>query len=171
MTKYAKGEAIVVGPEAGESFWQPTPSTGYIVNKITPYNSPYDDFSAGIQVLEPGAAIREHAHERQHEVLFVYEGTGYAILDGERVELSPGTVIVFGRRVLHLVQNSDSGQMKMFWVIFPPGLEDWFQAIGRPRKFGDAGDAPIFDRPENVRDIQDRQRFVRPEDAGNTPRD
>ena len=63
MNDFAKGSIVVLGPEEGESFWQPLPSTGYIVNKLTPYNTPYDSFSLGIQVLEPGAHIRRHAHE------------------------------------------------------------------------------------------------------------
>ena len=163
MTRFDKADAIVVGPEEGASYWQPKPSTGYIVNKITPYNSPYDSFASGIQVLEPGAEVREHGHERGHEMLFVYEGTGHAIIDGERHELSPGSMMVLGRRVLHLIRNSDEGQMKMLWVIFPPGLEDWFAAIGRPRQPGESA-APEFDRPDDVSEIQDRQRMVRPED-------
>ena len=74
MDAFAKGHVVVLGPEEGDSFWQPLPSTGYIINKLTPYNTPYDSFSLGIQVLEPGAHIRRHAHERQHEVLFCYAG-------------------------------------------------------------------------------------------------
>jgi hypothetical protein len=55
VTDHAKGTALVLGPEEGESFWQPSPSTGYVINKFNPYNSPYDTFSTGLQVLEPGA--------------------------------------------------------------------------------------------------------------------
>jgi len=162
--KEHKGTAIVVGPEEGDSFWQPLPSTGHITAKITPYTAPYDDFASGIQVLEPGAAIREHGHQRAHELIFVYQGTGHAIIDGERYELKPETLIVVGRRVLHYLENEGDDQMRMLWVIFPPGLEDWFRAIGRPRTPGD-GPPPVFERPDNVRDIQDQQKFLRPEDA------
>ena len=82
VSDYAKGIVIALGPEDGESFWQPLPSTGYVINKINPYNSPYDAFSTGLQVLEPGAHIRRHAHERSHELLFCYQGTGQADIDG-----------------------------------------------------------------------------------------
>lgn len=163
MKSFVQGDAVVVRPEEGDAYWQPRPSTGYVINKLTPYNTPYDDFSAGIQVLEAGSAVREHGHERSHEVLFVIEGTGHAVIGGERHELTPGTTLLLGRRVMHFVQNSDAGQMKLFWVIFPPGLEDWFQAIGRPRHAGETI-APIFERPTDVKEIQLRMRFVRPED-------
>src|SRR5258708_6897157 len=58
VSDYAKGIVIALGPEDGESFWQPLPSTGYVINKINPYNSPYDAFSTGLQALEPAAHIR-----------------------------------------------------------------------------------------------------------------
>jgi len=115
-----KGTAIVVGPEEGDSFWQPLPSTGHITAKITPYTAPYDDFASGIQVLEPGAAIREHGHQRAHELIFVYQGTGHAIIDGERHELKPETLIVVGRRVLHYLENEGEDQMRMLWVTSRP---------------------------------------------------
>ena len=94
MNAFAKGHVVVLGSEEGESFWQPLPSRGYIVNKLTPYNTPYDNFSLGIQVLEPGAHIRRHAHERQHEVLFCYAGEGWAEVDGQRHTVQPETTLL-----------------------------------------------------------------------------
>ena len=62
----------------------------------------------------------------------------------------------------HTVHNTGDTQMRILWMISPAGLEDWFKALGRPRAAGEALPAP-FDRPEDVRTIQDQQRFVRPE--------
>ena len=53
-----KGVALFVGAEEGQSYWQPKPSTGYVTVKVSPYNSPNDLISAGVQVLEPGASVR-----------------------------------------------------------------------------------------------------------------
>ena len=44
MSNHAEGIAIVLGPEDGDSYWQPLPSRGYVINKINPYTSPYDEF-------------------------------------------------------------------------------------------------------------------------------
>ena len=90
MSNHAEGVAIVLGPEDGESYWQPLPSRGYVINKINPYTSPYDDFSIGIQVLEPGAHIRRHAHERSHELLFCFRGTGSAEIAGKTFDRPRG---------------------------------------------------------------------------------
>ena len=164
MSEFTKGDVVVLGPDEGESLWQPLPSVGYITSKLTPYNTPYDNFAMGIQVLEPGAHIRRHGHERQHEVLFCYAGEGWAEVGDQRYAMKPETMILIGRGVLHKVQNTGAEQMRMLWFISPAGLEDWFRAIGRPRKPGEATPEP-FERPADVAEIQARQRFVRSEEG------
>ena len=109
MNDFAKGNVVVLGPDEGELFWQPLPSVGYITSKLTPYNTPYDGFSMGIQVLEPGAHVRRHGHERQHEVLFCYEGEGWAEIGDQRYEMRPETMILIGRGVMHKIQNTGTG--------------------------------------------------------------
>jgi quercetin dioxygenase-like cupin family protein len=156
-----KGPMMVIGPDEGDSYWQPLPSTGYVTVKISPYNSPFDLFSAGMQVLEPGTYVREHGHERAHEMIFVHEGAGTATIDDVEHKISPGSLLMLGRFVQHLIKNDGPGQMKLFWVIAPAGLEDWFAAIGRPRATGETV-APVFERPENVGEIQRQQKFVNP---------
>jgi mannose-6-phosphate isomerase-like protein (cupin superfamily) len=91
MDDFATGPVIVLAPEEGEPFWQPLSSIGYIINKLTPYNTPYDSFSMGIQILEPGAHVRRHGHERQHEVLFCYEGDGWVEIGDQRYDMRPET--------------------------------------------------------------------------------
>ena len=162
MDDFRKGYSAVLQPEDGQSFWQPLPSVGHVINKITPYSSPHDDFSMGIQVLEPGASIRKHAHERCREVLFCYSGSGWAEIDGVRHAVQPETMMLLGRGVQHTVHNTGDTQMRILWMISPAGLEDWFKALGRPRAAGQALPAP-FQRPADVRAIQDQQRFVRPD--------
>ncbi|HUG78949.1 MAG TPA: cupin domain-containing protein [Burkholderiales bacterium] len=154
-----KGAAIALGPEEGLSFWQPRPSNGYVTVKISPYNSPNDLISAGIQVLEPGASVRRHAHERANEILFVYEGEGKAQIDGQWHRVSQGSTLMVGRFVEHYVENDGARPLKLFWAIMPAGLEDWFQALGRPRTPGEPLPEP-FDRPQNVEEIQHRMRFA-----------
>ena len=155
----AKGVSLFVGAEEGESYWQPRPSTGYVTVKISPYNSRNDLVSAGVQVLEPGASVRRHAHERANEILFVFEGEGKAEIDGVWHRVSQGSTLMVGRYVQHYVENDGKVPLKMFWAIMPSGLEDWFKALGRPRKPGEPAPAP-FDRPENVAEIQKQMRFV-----------
>jgi mannose-6-phosphate isomerase-like protein (cupin superfamily) len=153
--------AVVVGPDEGQSLWQPLPSCGFVTMKLTPQNSPYDDFSAGIQVLPPGCHVREHGHQQNHELVFIYEGTGTVTIEGETTALAPGSTVLFGRYARHRIDNTGAIDMKLFWVFSPPGLEDWFNVIGKPRSPGEPM-PPAFERPANVAEVQERMRFVPP---------
>jgi quercetin dioxygenase-like cupin family protein len=153
--------AAVVPPEAGESLWQPLPSRGFVTLKFTPENMPYDDFSSGVQVLPPGCHVRDHGHRQNHELIFVHAGRGVCTIEGRSCEVVPGTTILFGRDAVHRIENAGDEDLVLFWVFFPPGLEDWFRAIGRPRTAGDAM-PDAFPRPPDVADVQARMRFVVP---------
>jgi mannose-6-phosphate isomerase-like protein (cupin superfamily) len=159
--RFDEPRAIVLGPDEGDSLWQPLPSRGYVTVKLTPQNMPYDDFSAGIQVLPPGCHVREHGHRQNHELIFVYEGTGTVTIEGETTPVVAGSTILFGRYARHRIDNTGATDMKFFWVFAPPGLEDWFNAIGRRRTPGEPMPPP-FDRPPNVQAIQEHMRFVPP---------
>jgi mannose-6-phosphate isomerase-like protein (cupin superfamily) len=157
--------AAVVQPEEARSYWQPLPSSGYVTVSLSPTTTPYDTFSAGTQVLPPGRHVREHGHRQNHELVFIYEGEGRCEIEGVVHPLRPGTTVLFGRYARHIIENTGSTDMKLHWVFFPPGLEDWFAAIGRPRQPGDPMPEP-FDRPAHVAAIQEQMRFVPPRSTG-----
>jgi len=156
-----KPGSVVVKPEERQSLWQPMPSRGYVDLIMTPDNMPYDTFSSGIQVLPPGCHVREHGHTQNHELVFIYEGEGVCIIDGVEHNLEPGTTVLFARNSVHLLKNTGHEDLKLFWVFFPPGLEDWFRAIGRPREPGEPMPAP-FDRPDNVQEVMRALKFMPP---------
>jgi len=156
-----KTASVVIAPEEGTSLWQPLPSRGYVTTKLTPANMPFDTFSSGIQVLPPGCEVRQHAHARNHELIFIYEGSGICVIDEVTHKAGPGTTILFGRYCQHRLENTGTIDMKLFWVFFPPGLEDWMQAIGKPRVPGEPMPAP-FPRPDNVMDVMARLQFIPP---------
>ena len=58
-------------------------------------------------------------------------------------------VITLGCDVKHEIVNEGADDLVMLWVITPPGLEDFFQAIGRPRRPGEPAPEP-FARPTDV---------------------
>jgi quercetin dioxygenase-like cupin family protein len=153
--------SIVIGPDDAPSFWQPLPSRGHVSVALSPDNTPYDSFSAGLQVLPPGCSVREHGHQRNHELLFIHAGTGTCTIEEVEHPLVPGSIVLFGRHARHLVVNTGDCDMQIFWVFMPPGLEDWFAAIGRPRQKGEAMPEP-FARPDNVGEVQKSLRFVPP---------
>ncbi|HYZ62649.1 MAG TPA: cupin domain-containing protein [Acetobacteraceae bacterium] len=146
------GKGFVLQPEEGESFWQPVPANGYVVNKLFPEN--WDGpFSLGLQVVGPNSYIRRHIHDRHREVLFVWGGTGRAVVDGEDHRMQPGTVIALPAGVEHMFVNEGEEELRLLWILAPHGLEAFFRQIGRPRQAGEPAPSP-FPRPANVLEIE-----------------
>lgn len=161
MSDVTRGHSVIVRPDEGRSLWQPMPSRGYVTVNLTADNMAYDTFSSGIQVMPPGGEVREHGHKQNHELVFIYEGTGFVEIDGNVTELKPETTVLFARNCVHRIVNTGDTDMKMFWVFMPPGLEDWFYAIGRDRTPGDPM-PDAFARPDNVQEVMDKMRFLPP---------
>ncbi len=158
MTKI---KSLVIQPDGGESWWQPLPSRGYVTTYITPEDNPYHDFSSGIQVLPPGCEVREHGHTINHELIFVYQGRGEIQIENQTHLVGPGCTVLFADNETHIIRNTGDEDMHLFWVFMPPRLEEWFRAIGRPRKSGDPMPAP-FPRPERTQEAMEFQRFIKP---------
>ena len=83
------------------------------------------------------------------------------MIDDVTHKAEPGTTILFGRYSQHRLENTGTTDMKLFWVFFPPGLEDWMQAIGKPRTVGEPM-PEAFPRPDNVMDVMKRLQFIAP---------
>ncbi len=166
MTKPGtKLQSVIVGPGEGQSWWQPLPSRGYVDVHLTPDNMPYDSFSSGTQLLPSGCMVREHGHRQNHELVFIYEGEGEVNIDGVTSAVVAGTSVLFARNGTHWIKNTGSTDMKLFWVFMPPGLEDWFAAIGRPRSPGESM-PEAFARPDNVEAVMAAMRFLPPREPG-----
>jgi len=130
-----RGRAVVVQPEQGASYWQPVPANGHADPKLTPATT--------------GCRVREHSHGDQIELQICFRGRGRVVVDGVSHELTAGTACFLGYDVKHEIVNDSPEDLVMMWVITPPGLEDFFKAIGRPRQAGDQAPPP-FARPADV---------------------
>ncbi len=154
MTDRERGPAVVVQPGEGDSFWQPVPANGYAEVQVSKRNVAVGDrFASGVQVIAPMSHIREHLHDVNEEILFFFEGTGQVLVNGEAHPVVPGTVAYVGPGNRHKIVNDTDQDLKMMWVLMPGGLEDFFQAIGRPREAGQPAPEP-FPRPDDVERIE-----------------
>jgi mannose-6-phosphate isomerase-like protein (cupin superfamily) len=157
-----KGPGEVLGPEEGESYWQGAPHFGHMTIKVSPESHPSKSFSFGTQVLPPGCHVREHGHARNDEILFVFEGVGEAVIDGEVHPLEPGSTVILGQYVAHILRNTGSTDMKFVWFFTPPGLETVIRATGAPRKPGEPRPAHI-PRPDNMPEVLKSAGYATPE--------
>ena len=140
----------MIQPSEGDSFWQPVPANGHADPKLTPANTHYDALSMGYQTIAPQSRVREHSHGDQVELQICFRGRGRVVVDGVSHPLVPGTACFLGYDVKHEIINETDEELVMLWLVSPAGLEDFFEAIGRPRTPGEPAPAP-FARPENER--------------------
>ena len=149
-TAYAvKGHAVVVQPEEGASYWQPVPANGHADPKLTPANTRYEGLSMGYQTIAPGGRVREHSHGEGVELQICFRGRGRVAVEGQSHSLVPGTACFLGPDVRHEIVNAGPEDLVMLWVISPPGLERFFETIGRLRRPDEPVPAP-FARPGDV---------------------
>jgi quercetin dioxygenase-like cupin family protein len=156
-----KGSRIVLQPDEGASYWQPKPANGYATVKVSPDNCTSNQVTMGIQVVAPGGYVREHWHSRNEEILFCYAGSGTILVDGEPHPFVPGTTAFLGRWVKHKIVNEGPDTLKFTWTFLPPGLDQFFAGIGRPRRPGEPAPEP-FDRPGDHLAVEGRTGFGPP---------
>ncbi len=153
-----RNHAVVVQPGECPSYWQPKPANGHADPTLIPRNTKFDGFSMGYQTIAPGSNIRAHAHSDQVELQICFSGRGHVNVNGEHHELVPGTACFLGPDVRHEIFNDGDQDLVQLWVIGPPGLEDFFQSIGRKREPGDLAPAR-FERPVDVVEIERSMGF------------
>lgn len=144
-----RGHAVVLQPEEGPSFWQPVPAGGHAEPRLTPAVTRFPGLSMGYQTIAPGGRIREHSHAAQVELQICFRGRGRVVVDGRSHPLVPGTACFLGYGVKHEIVNEGPDELVMIWIVAPAGLEDFFAAIGRPRRPGEPAPEP-FARPPDV---------------------
>ena len=151
----ARKRAVVMQPGSGPSYWQPVPANGHADPTLFPANTGFEGLSMGFQTVAPKSRIREHSHDCQVELQICFRGQGSVMVDGVAHPLVPGTACFLGYDVKHEIINEGDDELVMLWVISPPGLEDFFRAIGRPRAAGEL-EPPHFERPADVVAIERR---------------
>ena len=145
-----RGHAVVMQPDDGPSYWQPVPANGHADPKLYPARTGFAGQAMGFQTIAPDGRVREHSHGDQVELQICFRGKGRVVVDGQSHPLVPGTACFLGYDVRHeLINESPQDDLVMLWVISPPGLEHFFEAIGRPRRPGEPAPAP-FERPVDV---------------------
>lgn len=150
----------VVGPQDGQSFWQPVPANGFVRNILNQaITGSRADFSMGTQTVAPGCFIREHTHEREEEVIFVLSGRGSARIDGVEHPIETGSAVFIDRgRKHHFLNGSATEPMTFLWLLMPGGLDLFFAEIGRQRAPSEPAPEP-FPRPANIAEIEARTVF------------
>ena len=81
---------------------------------------------AAQMTLGPGEAESgpDNRHKGADQWLYVVSGTGEAAVNGERVELREGTLVLIERGDTHEVRNTGQGPLRTLNVYVPPAYTD-----------------------------------------------
>jgi mannose-6-phosphate isomerase-like protein (cupin superfamily) len=153
------GDARVLGPDEGESYWQPVPANGYVRNLFNAATiRSQNNFAIGTQTVAPGCFVREHTHDRNEEMIVVVSGKGFVKLDGKEFPLEVGSSVFIGHDRKHQFINPGPEPLTFVYFLMPGGLEHFFAQIGRKRIPGEPAPEP-FARPDNIAEIEARTVF------------
>ena len=86
-----------------------------------------EEVRATVRRLPPGRAMPYHHHDRQEELYVLLEGAGSMIIDGERVDATPPTVVRVPPETPRQVLN-DTEDEHVWLIVGAPPVED----DGRP---------------------------------------
>jgi mannose-6-phosphate isomerase-like protein (cupin superfamily) len=81
---------------------------------------------AAEMVLAPGETQGgpENRHRGSDQWLFVVEGGGVAIVEGRRIKLAAGTLVLIERGQTHEIRNTGDGPLKTVNFYLPPAYSD-----------------------------------------------
>lgn len=86
-------------------------------------NSPLQEVSLALSLLEPLQSSVPHHHLRTEEVYIFVQGSGVASVGGRSVEVRPGIAIAIAVGVVHVVENTSSDTTLMYWAVSVPPYE------------------------------------------------
>jgi mannose-6-phosphate isomerase-like protein (cupin superfamily) len=86
--------------------------------------------------LEPGASEGgpDNRHRGADQWLFVEAGTGMAVVNGTRVRLRSGSLLLIERGDTHEIRNTGRTPLKTLNVYVPPGYRKDGDELPRGRK-------------------------------------
>jgi quercetin dioxygenase-like cupin family protein len=87
---------------------------------ISPNAVPAEGCSACVIRVAPGDRVRPaHSHPNGEEVIYIITGSGRVLVGEDVRAISPGTVVLFPRGVVHMVHNTSDEEMKVVCFFAP----------------------------------------------------
>ena len=95
------------------------PNPEFKGGKLTFYNKMYSDGINKMMTgrLEPGASIGLHTHYNDSEFIYILEGEGTILFDGDEIPLRPGMCHYCPKGHDHSLMNTGNLSLKFFSVI------------------------------------------------------
>ena len=79
---------------------------------------PVEKITSGICEVPPNSVMKPHKHE-QEELIFILDGYGYVIIDGNKESISEGSLVHFPSSKEHLTCNESNDVMRFIFMFTP----------------------------------------------------
>lgn len=73
------------------------------------------DFAIGVSALPAGVTTPEHSHLAE-ELAIIMSGTGAIVIDGQRVAVKPGDMVLTPPESLHRTEADPDSDLTVFWI-------------------------------------------------------
>ena len=74
------------------------------------------NMSVGFVNMDPNTHAKRHIHYGQEQMLFILEGEGYYVINGEKTDFEPGSVFVMPADCSHETFNTGQGTIRELLV-------------------------------------------------------
>ena len=138
VSPITSGRALLLRDGEGERRVH-RPPPGALSNLAAPFVIKVDRQNGGAPELvmftediPPGQSIPPHRHPRADEILFVYGGTGYAVLGNRADTVRAGATIYMPRNTSVRLRNTGTEPLRIVALFSRPGYEQYMREISVP---------------------------------------
>jgi mannose-6-phosphate isomerase-like protein (cupin superfamily) len=87
---------------------------------LGPLNSAARNLAFGLAEFPAGTLAAPHMHEAEEEIIYILEGRGGIIADGQEMPLLPGVAVFIPPRILHQIRVDVGAPLKLVTLFSPP---------------------------------------------------
>lgn len=108
------------------------PYTRTIKHLHTPWDHEAQFLWLGMSEVPAGSQSNAHDHPTQEEAFFVYEGSGFVVVNGEEIPVRRGSVVVIAAGETHQLRASVNEAMRVYNCVAPPFKIEQFERVHDP---------------------------------------
>ena len=134
-TVLAQGQPLVLQESDGERRLH-RPPPGALSNLAAPFimkvdrrNGGAPEFVMFTESMPPGQAIPPHRHPSADEIIFVYGGTGLAVVGGSESTVHAGATIYMPRNTSVRLRNTGTEPLRIAAIFSQPGYDEYMRDI------------------------------------------
>ena len=90
--------------------------------QVSPGNGTSQKMAMGISALPPNYSTPVHSHEAE-EFALVMRGVGVISVDGNDIQVGPGSIVTVAPNVPHVTSANEQGPLVVYWTYGPAGSE------------------------------------------------